>query len=1100
MSPFKDRHSWKDTRLWQVLAEFQGDATDLDSARSMLLQSMPDIETILTSGGTSPLDFTLHDAGHSFRVAEQMAQIVGPDLLRKLSHYEISLLLLAAYLHDIGMTPDQRKVFSHYSYLISGTPSDLNQAEISAFQKWLDEEGRGIAPPISKGTYAADSLHLASELITYYCRFRHNDWSEEWIRQNLAAQKLGSYAGWLDDLVVLCRSHHYGYEELIKERFNPRLVGSPAQVVHLRYLAAVLRVADVLEFDPERTPLVILRHRDISPESLIYWWKDKEISFAMEGNRIVLSARPENAYVHRAIEETVEQIDQELRLCRTLADSTHFEKCPGLINDLEHRWQLSPSVHRDIQPRNNSYVYIDGAFRPDTEKLLHILSGIELYGNPLVAVRELIQNAFDAVREQIAYERLSQPEPSDPSWESKLGQLHNVDMRFELTSSGAWLVCADSGIGMTMPIIRDHLLISGAAKRHDVLSLERRCKDAGFSVGRTGEFGIGVLSYFMIADHVEIRTRRSQWPGDAEPNGWHFETGGIGSFGELKRDDSIQRGTEVRFHIGPDALGLDPKNWYASVLEYVDRVLMRAPCRFRLSSTLPESRSISLGAGWCWDETRLKSLVVTRPSRYSHRDDEIARELLPIARREKLEAEERHWEQVIEEARSCMRFATKEGELPDKLGQFRIHLPYFDLPGGPSLVFLRAQRSDGELAVEKIGMGYCYIPSVPAFYAWKGIRLAPGHRTGMVPVDRHSVVRFSEFAIVEIDWIRPEVGRILVNRETVELKAPGAQTLEWLEAECTDLVRSFVNEHSGSPYDWLNYRKVGSESLVHTGPYWLSVDEDPGQQRAFWRQVDFPLTTALIFAYLPAKRIRQLKLKENVVSVVRCLGEYNDDDPYDGLAWNSRNLSPNRVVAIYPSQHILYRFTVAPLWTGDSSIDGATHAAGMTCAFPPKWSHISGVQFDVYSGLHEPCVIWNPRHPLLRSIDAASWEWCREIFNSSLDPLPQKGALLMHSGRAATWILLCLRQEKSDLWDGLKDRDPSFLIDLWRVVFGGKSGSGKHSFPPLYEWVENPTSSRLRILSPAGWIAKKDEPHGEIEKLSTPAENSPLYRLKIPHP
>jgi hypothetical protein len=34
---------------------------------------------------------------------------------------------------------------------------------------------------------------------------------------------------------------------------------------------------------------------------------------------------------------------------------------------------------------------------------------------------------------------------------------------------------------------------------------------------------------------------------------------------------------------------------------------------------------------------------------------------------------------VIEEARSCLHFVTKEGELPGKLGQFRIHLPYFDL-------------------------------------------------------------------------------------------------------------------------------------------------------------------------------------------------------------------------------------------------------------------------------------------------------------------------------------------------------------------------------------------------------------------------------------
>jgi len=1066
------------------LVEFQGDAPDLDSGRAMLSQSMPDIETILTSGGTSPLDYTLHDSGHSFRVAEQMARIIGPSLLPNLSHYEVSLLLLAAYLHDIGMTPEQKKVFSHYSYLVSGNASDLNQKEIAGFQKWLDEEGRGIAPPISKGTYAADALHLASELITYYSRFRHNDWSEEWIRKNLATQKLGTYAGWLDDLVVLCRSHHYGYEELVKERFNPRLVGSPVHVVHLRYLAAVLRVADVLEFDPERTPLVILRHRDVSPESVIYWWKDKEISFAMEGNRIILSARPENAYVHRAIEETVDQIDQELRLCRTLADSTHFEKCPGLVNDLEHHWRLSPSVHRDIQPRSNSYVYIDGAFRPDTEKLLHILSGIELYGNPLVAVRELIQNAFDAVREQIAYERLSQPRPADPSWESKLGQLHSVDMRFELDSSGAWLVCADSGIGMTMPIIRDHLLISGAARRHDVLSLERRCREAGFPLGRTGEFGIGVLSYFMIADHVEIRTRRSQSPGDGEPNGWHFETEGIGSFGELRREDSIQRGTEVRLHISPEALGPDPGRWFASLLQYVNGILMRVPCRFRLSSTMPECESINLGAGWGWDETQMSRLVVTRPTRYRNQEGEVPPELLSIARREKIEAQDLHWAQVIAEARSCLHFLTKEGELPGKLGLFRIHVPYFDLPGGRSLIFLRARDSGGELTVDKIEMGYCYIPSLPAYSAWKGIRLTPGRYSAMSPELYSSMHQFSKLAIVEVDWTDPEAGRIPVSREELDPRASGIQALEWLRQQCIDLIRTFIAHHSGSVYDWLNYRKVGSESPVQASPHWLFVDGSDGYQKAFWRQLRYPFITALAFPYR-RDQPSQLRLKGKPVTVVRCLGESRDGATYEGLSWNSHNLPPTKIVAIYPGRHFLYWFQVAALWTADSSKAGATHVAGMTCLFPPKWSHICGVKFGYYSGLHEPCVVWNPKHPLLRLVDAAAWDWCREQFNSSLDPLPHKGGLLLHRGRAAAWILLCLRQEKYDLWEGLNDRDDNFLGDLWKLVFGIKGRPGKRFFPPLYEWVEESSDSQLRILSPNGWTTNKREPGrnlAEIEK------------------
>lgn len=317
---------WQKTSLWEVLQKKQ--TPEAESVRTTLKQCMPDIWKILTQGGTASIDFTLHDSGHAFRVARRMAEIIPSEVFANLSVYEVAMLILSAYLHDIGMTPERRKVSLHYDYLLSGDPQALSHDEIREFQKWLDNEGSGIVPPLTPERTTTETSRLAGELIKYYCRCRHNDWSEDRIRENLSDCHLGTYVDWVDDLVELCRSHHYGYTELVKDKFNARLVGSPARVVHLRYLACVLRIADVLEFDPERTPDVILRHRDISSDSLIYWWKDHYISMVQEGNRLILSARPPKAYIHRAIEMTADQVDDELRLCRTLADETHFESVP----------------------------------------------------------------------------------------------------------------------------------------------------------------------------------------------------------------------------------------------------------------------------------------------------------------------------------------------------------------------------------------------------------------------------------------------------------------------------------------------------------------------------------------------------------------------------------------------------------------------------------------------------------------------------------------------------------------------------------------------------------------------------------------------------
>jgi hypothetical protein len=84
-----------------------------------------------------------------------------------------------------------------------------------------------------------------------------------------------------------------------------------------------------------------------------------------------------------------------------------FEKCPGLTDNLPHHWDLVSSIHRNISAKDEAYEYINGAFRPNTQKLLELLSGVELYSTQLAAVRELLQNAFDTVREQMAYERLA---------------------------------------------------------------------------------------------------------------------------------------------------------------------------------------------------------------------------------------------------------------------------------------------------------------------------------------------------------------------------------------------------------------------------------------------------------------------------------------------------------------------------------------------------------------------------------------------------------------------------------------------------------------------------------------------------------------------
>jgi hypothetical protein len=411
----------------------------------------------------------------------------------------------------------------------------------------------------------------------------------------------GLYPTWIDDLVTLCRSHHEGLAELRTDRFNARLAGSPAQVVNLRYLAAVLRVADVMEFDPERTPGAILKHRAIAPRSKIYWYKDREISFELvkDGSQLIFAARTTDSNIHRAVLETARSVDDELLCCSALDHEGAFVR--GTIPDGArfYKWPWPARLVLDVRERDASFVYIDGAFRPNTQQVLNLLSGTSLYGSPFAALRELLQNAMDAVKEQIARERLERDDPTDASWNIRLGALHKISLTLAFDTDGWWLVCADSGVGMTKEIIEQHLLVSGSRLRPEIRLLERRARAKGFSTGRTGQFGIGVLSYFMIADRMVVQTRRSaEAGGDPDNIGWQFAIDGLENFGQLSPISRGAKGTEIRLRLKREFVGNEPEKWWQRVERYIRANLRRVPCRFELRRTDKDASLLKFDSGW----------------------------------------------------------------------------------------------------------------------------------------------------------------------------------------------------------------------------------------------------------------------------------------------------------------------------------------------------------------------------------------------------------------------------------------------------------------------------------------------------------------------
>ena len=1081
MSGVKDE-TWKSTELWRFIENSQD--SEAESVRTLLESVMPSVETVLSKGGTSSTDFTLHDEGHAFRVAQTMTKIVPHDVLSKLSIYELMLLLLSAYLHDIGMTPERKKVHEHYAYLLTGDARGLDAQARAEFQSWLDHQGSSIEPPLARGAPSREQLEQVELLTTHYCRFKHNDWSEGWVRQHLSKNRIAGYSHWLEDLILLCRSHHETYKDLVGSKFKPRKVGQPFRIVHLRYLACVLRISDVLEFDPKRTPDVIFRHRSVSEGSQIFWHKDHEISSEFSSEEIKVFARPSNAYVHKALEETVEQIDTELRICRKIADELHFSKIPQLQEDSPHRWDLPASSNASVEPSENTYEYINGAFRPNTERLLKLLSGVELYKDPLAAVRELLQNAFDSVRERIAYQRLEKSNPADPNLEKSLGSLHEVHLRFEVGEDNSTfkLICGDEGMGMTKTIISDSFLVSGTSKRQDILALERKCREAGVNLGRTGQFGIGALSYFMLADKLTIQTKRSQEAGDSEATGWAFETRGIEAFGELRTTKMSKVGTQLTLHLRSDIVGNEPSAWFSALEKYIRETLLYIPCRFTLSSSLTDCEPVVFEPGWFKDTNSFEPHVLDALKNvdwrhYSLTSNEMIDVLTVEARQELRQMQERQ-DAAYKQARDSLKWKVVEGTFGNNLGRYRVQIPYFDLASHLSLAYLKIRQEGQTDYMEYVKeRDFIYFPDWQMDIGWKGVSTLSTGRNNRFYELALPVNNFFS-AIVEVDTYSSDVGLLSVDRKGIELSQAFKLALRDLYKDLENMYDELLRENIKSKFALLNHILTTGSLPSVDDMKWIKGIRDPKHPEkriAAWDGVSLPVVHY-------SRSIRGWGDEGNILSDFdeeRLSWRGYEVSTFHSLSrsgrsantWRTPEAVPDRIVE-FTHKNTLF---LAVLWTKQSieNSDLTTlMSIGQKCLFPMEWKKLAIVQLED-SGTSSLSFL-NGDNNLVQMFDENRYRELRPTLSIAFDPLLSKDTILKDKFYSATWLLAYLAKSRGheewtykSIWDALPQRDPRFLTSLWAML-------GLDESTPIYVWHGEQQDGYLLEISPGVWNVHKD--------------------------
>ena len=179
------------------------------------------------------------------------------------------------------------------------------------------------------------------------------------------------------------------------------------------------------------------------------------------------------------------------------------------------------------------------AFQAEVTELLHLMVR-SVYSETDIFLRELISNASDAC-DKLRYEAISKPE--------LLGDAHQLLIQIKPDKVASSLTIADTGIGMDRQELIDNL---GTIARSGTRAFMDRLREAKDSTSLIGQFGVGFYSAFMVADQIEVISRRA---GAAEAWIWR-STGGAGFeivAASPERTTGIARGTEVVLHLKEDA-------------------------------------------------------------------------------------------------------------------------------------------------------------------------------------------------------------------------------------------------------------------------------------------------------------------------------------------------------------------------------------------------------------------------------------------------------------------------------------------------------------------------------------------------------------------
>lgn len=489
---------FEDSRLWRVAFKARRASASERNATAALRTAYLEMRkkvTILVSQIAHDLrHFTVHDISHLDALWDLASLIAGQRI--SLNPLEAFVFGGAVLTHDAGMS-------------LAAYPNGV--VDLRKHPKWKDsvyvaeKQERGRAP--SREEMDQPDTKTEHAAIEYLLRELHAEQAER--LPSICWQADGGERYYLIDnpdirsslapIIGKIAFSHWWPISRLKEEFPKRLGAPidlpPSRQIDARKIACLLRLADAAHLDWRRAPGFLRAMLRPTGGAAEHWIFQERLNQPMlEEDRLVFTAGTafdrQDARAWWLCLRVVRLLEEELRgvddLLADLGEDRFIAKTVKGADDAQRFAQLVPT---------KGWLPVEAKLQvTDVAALVKRLGGEELYGDdPTVPVRELIQNAADAIR---ARRFLN----NKPGW------VGEITVRVGESGESDWLEIEDNGIGMSAAVLTGPFLDFGKSYWGSPLMTAEHPGLLSSGFESTGKYGIGFFSSFMLGDRLTVTT------------------------------------------------------------------------------------------------------------------------------------------------------------------------------------------------------------------------------------------------------------------------------------------------------------------------------------------------------------------------------------------------------------------------------------------------------------------------------------------------------------------------------------------------------------------------------------------------------------------